>query len=66
MSDLLDTALERAQSWTPARRREAAELLLALDDVERDPLDDDDETLAVIDRALAQVERRDLADPARL
>lgn len=63
MTDLMERALERVRRWPPERQEEAAQLLMALDDLGAEPLDVDDETLAAIDEALAEKERGEFADP---
>lgn len=64
--EVLDKALERVRHWPEARQREAAELLLALDELGVDPVIVDDEALAAIDEALAQLERGERADPSEI
>jgi hypothetical protein len=64
MTDLMDKALARVQAWPSARQNEAAELLLALDEMGTDPVDVDAETMAAIDEGLADIEAGRLADPA--
>ncbi len=66
MIDLLEKALERARDWSPARQAEAAELLLALDELGQEPITLTDDELAAIDEALAQVDRGETADPAEV
>ena len=66
MTDVMDEALERVRTWPADRQREAAELLVALDELGFDPVEVDDETLAAIDDALAQVARGDIADPLKV
>jgi hypothetical protein len=63
MTKLMDQALERVRQWPAGHQDDAAELLLALDDLGRDPVEVDDETLAAIDEALEQTERGETADP---
>jgi predicted transcriptional regulator len=64
MTSLMDKALARVQTWPGSRQDEAAELLLALDELGPDPLDVDAETLAAIDEGLADIVQGKLADPA--
>lgn len=66
MIDLLEKALARAKDWSPARQAEAAELLMALDEVGSEPIELTDDELAAIDAALAQVDRGETADPAEV
>lgn len=63
MTKLMDRALERVQLWPAQRQDDAAELLLALDDLKDEPDEVDTETLAAIDEALEQTERGETADP---
>lgn len=64
MSDLMERALERVRQWPKARQEEAAQLLMALDELGQEPLDVDDETLAAIDAALAEPGFADSAEVA--
>jgi predicted transcriptional regulator len=66
MTDLMDKALERVRAWPTTRQNEAAELLLALDEMGPDPVDVDAETLAAIDEGLADIDAGRLADPAAI
>ena len=63
MPKLMDKALERVRTWPDAREDEAAELLLALDELGTEPVSVSDEELAAIDEALAQAGRGEFADP---
>lgn len=62
MAALMDRALDRVRSWPEERQREAAELLLALDDLGSEPVEVDEETLAALDEASAEVARGERAD----
>lgn len=62
MHSNLAAVIERMKDWPEERQAEAAELLLALDELGPEPVDVDDATLAAIDDALAQVQRGELAD----
>ena len=64
MTDLMDRALARVQTWPGQRQNEAAELLLALDEMGSEPIDVDAETLAAIDEGLADIAQGRIADPA--
>lgn len=65
--DVLEKALDRVRLWPEARRIEAAELLLALDELGPDAVVvDDDATLAAIDEALSQLERGERADNSEI
>ncbi len=66
MTDLMDKALARVQTWPGERQNEAAELLLALDEMGPDPIDVDAGTLAAIDEGLADIAQGELADPAEV
>jgi hypothetical protein len=66
MTDLMDKALARVQTWPGERQNEAAELLLALDEMGAEPIDVDAETLAAMDEGLADSAQGRLADPAEV
>ena len=66
MTDLMQQALERVRTWPADRQREAAELLLALDELGPDPIDVDAETLVALDEALAEGARGEVADPSEV
>jgi len=66
MVDLLEKAMERVRSWSPARQVEVAELLMALDDLGLEPIELSDDELAAVDEALAQLERGETADSAEV
>ena len=55
-------ALKRVQTWSTERRREAAEILIALDEMDADDIELDAETLAAIDEGLAEIDRGEFAD----
>lgn len=61
--DLLQQVIERVRDWPEAKRNEAAELLLTLDEFGAEPIDVDDATLAAIDDALAGAQRGETVDP---
>ena len=56
-------ALKRVQTWSTERRREAAEILIALDEMDVDNIELDAEKLAAIDEGLAEIDRGEFADP---
>jgi predicted transcriptional regulator len=64
MTDLMDKALARVQTWPGPRQDDVAELLLALDAMGPEPIDVDAATLAAIDEGLADIAQGKLADPA--
>lgn len=66
MSDLMDKALDRVRKWPVERQNEAAELLLALDELGTEPIDVDADTLSAIDEGVADIARGKLADPAEV
>ena len=66
MTDLMDKALARVQTWPGQRQNEAAELLLALDEMGTEPIEVDAETLAAIDEGLADSGQSRLADPSEV
>ena len=66
MTDLMDKALARIQTWPSHRQNEAAELLLALDDMGAEPIEVDADTLAAIDEGVADLACGRLADPANV
>jgi len=61
MTDLLEKAINTVQSWTPERKEEAAEILLALDRLGGGPYRASDAELLAIDEALAQIEADQIA-----
>ena len=60
--DLLDKTLDRLRDWPQSRRDDAAELLLALDELGQEPVPVDGDTLTAIDEAIAQIARGEKAD----
>ena len=66
MNTSLQRALHRVGAWPDDRQAEAAELLVALEALGQEPIEVDEDTLAVLDQSVAQVERGDLADPRQV
>ena len=70
MTKLMEKALDAVRGWPEARQSEAAELLLALDQLGSEPYAASVDELAAIDEALAQVARgeraTDAIDPQQL
>ena len=65
MSDLMDKALAAVGNWPAARQDEAAEMLLALDQL-GDTYRASDDEIAAVDEALAQVFRGEFATDAEI
>jgi predicted transcriptional regulator len=61
MTDLMNKALARVQTWAGQRQNDVAELLLALDDMGADPIDIDADTLSAIDEGLTDIAHGRLA-----
>jgi hypothetical protein len=66
MIDVFEKALARARDWPPEKQAEAAELLMALDELGMEPVELTEGELTAVDAALAEAERGDLADPAEV
>jgi len=66
MTDLMEKAMASVRSWPAEQQDEAAELLLALDRLGPGAYSADDDELAAIDQALAQVEAGDYATDAEI
>ena len=66
MTTLMDKALARVETWPTEQQNEAAEMLLALDEIGQEDFDVDAETLAAIDEGLADIAKGNLADPAEV
>jgi hypothetical protein len=63
MADLIKKAMARVSNWPEQQQTEAAELLLALDELGPDPITLTGDELAAVDEALAETERGEFADP---
>ncbi len=61
MTDLMEKALAAVKHWPPDRQEEAAELLLALDQLGPDPYRANADELRAIDEALEQAGRGEFA-----
>jgi hypothetical protein len=53
MEEQLDTVLKRVRSWAPERQREAAEMLLLIEEQDQSPFQLTDEQLAEVRRRRA-------------
>jgi hypothetical protein len=53
MEEQLDTVLKRVRSWAPERQREAAEMLLLIEEHDQSPFQLTDEQLAEVRRRRA-------------
>jgi len=53
MEEQLDTVLKRVRSWAPERQREAAEMLLLIEEQDQSPFQLSDEQLAEVRRRRA-------------
>jgi hypothetical protein len=56
MTDLMTKALAAVRNWSDERQQEAAEILLALDQLGAGAYRASDEELRAVDEALAQIE----------
>jgi hypothetical protein len=66
MTTLMEKALEAVRGWPKDRQDEAAQLLLALDQLGPTPYRASDEELRAIDEALGQVARGERATAAEV
>jgi hypothetical protein len=66
MTDLMEKALAQVRTWPAERQDEAAQLLLALDQLGAEPYIASEEELRAVDEALAEVEKGSFASDAEV